>query len=176
MIISYPYNEECPAQPLFCRCKDYRLAHFQRRGSYFRIVAEVICYCFHCTTCQTHITMVPSSCVPYKHIPADDVESCLCEALKGRSPVEIEGDSSINKWGMHRSTIRRHLAEWFVNSAMLASVSSEKFSMFLSGSPQTIFQKLSNMYHGSCFFRRIQPYLCQDYPPMGLLQSLIFLS
>ena len=175
MVLSYPDQEECPAHPPFCGCENQELAHFQRKGSHLRIVAKVVCHFFFCTTCGTHITMLPSSCVPYKHFAADDVEYCLGEAVSGRSPAEIEGDSA-NVPGVHRSTIKRWWEEWIIGSAQLASVSSEKFSEFLSGGPKAIYQNLSDRYRGRKFFRSIQPDLCRAHPPMGVFRPLTVLS
>jgi hypothetical protein len=119
--------------------------------------------------------MLPSSCVPYKHFASDDIEYCLEEAVEGRDPADIEADST-NKMGVHRVTIRGWLNQWSVSSAEVASVSSEKFSTTLTGGFKTIFRRLSARFQGKGFFKRIQPALCRDYPPMGLFRPLIKLS
>jgi len=173
MVLSYSDQEECPVHPAYCRCKKRQMAHFQKRGSYFRIVAQVLCHFFFCTTCRTHITMLPSSCVPYKHHPADEINEHLDQAVQGRSPHDIARHDSPR---MHESTIRRWLNEWIINSTYLASIASERFSSVLQGGPRAILQALSSRYQGKGFFRRLQPDLCRNYPPMGIFRPLIVLS
>lgn len=170
MVISYSIDEECPEEPLYCLCENRQLAHYQKRGSYFRIVAQVLCHFFFCTRCRTHITMLPSSCVPYKHHPADEINQHLDQAVRdGRSPHDIAQHDSPK---MHESTIRRWFKEWGMNSAYLASTASEKFSRILQGDFRGVYQAL---FHKRSF-REVQPDLCRDYPPMGLFRPLIGLS
>jgi len=173
MVLSYSDQGECPVHPAYCRCKNHQMAHFQRKGSYFRIVAQVFCHFFFCTTCRTHITMLPSSCVPYKHHPADEISQILDQAVQGRSPHDIAKHDSPT---MHESTIRRWLKEWIVNSTCLASISAEKFSSVLQGGPIAIYQALSQRYQGCELFRGLQPDLCRNYPSMGIFRPLILLS
>lgn len=173
MVLSYSDSEECPDKPSYCLCENYQNARFQRKGSYFRIVAQVFCYFFFCTRCRTHITMLPSSCVPYKHHPADEINQHLDQAVRGRSPHDIARHDSPR---MHESTIRRWLKEWITNSSVLASVASEKLSTVFQGGFRGIYQRLSQDYFQERFFRDVQPDLCRAYPPMGIFRPLILLS
>jgi len=175
MVVSYSDQGECPGRPPFCRCKSLENAHFQKRGIYVRKLVQVITHFFFCTKCQTHITMLPSSCVPFKHFPAKDIQFCLEGAVCGRRAGDIEADKG-NRMGVHRSTIHRWLLEWIVNSAQLASIAPEKLSGSLSGGFKGIYQKLSRRYRNEDFFRLFQPDLCRDYPSMGIFRPLILLS
>ncbi len=175
MVLSYSYQEECPERPPYCRCKYRQDAHFQRKGCYLRALPQVLCHFFLCTTCRTHITMLPSNCVPYKQFPADDIEYCLDEAVNGRRPAEIESDRG-NRLGISRSTVKRWLGEWVANSALLISISSEKLSRVFQGGFRGIYQKLAQCYGSRPFIRNLQPDLCRDYPPMGIFRPLILLS
>lgn len=175
MVLSYSHQMECPPRPPYCQCENRQKANFQRRGCYFRRVAQAFCHFFFCTTCKTHITMLPSNCVPYKQFPAEDIEYCLGEAVEGRFPADIEGDVE-NKMGVHRFTILTWLNQWIISSAELASISSETFSGIISGSCKAVFRTLFSNYSGRGFFKRLQPDLCRNYPPMGIFRPLIKLS
>ncbi len=171
MTISYPALDGVPVWPPFCRCDS---PHFHRKGCYLRALAQVWTFFFQCVRCKTHITMVPSICVPYKHFRADDIEYCLGEAISGRSPAEIEADAD-NTMGVSQSTVKRWLGEWVANSALLASVSSEKLSGACQGDFRSIYQKLSRCCQSRPFIKDLQPDLCRDYPPMGIFRPLIVL-
>jgi len=174
MVLSYSDHDGCPAQPPYCRCKNDQTPHFQKKGIYVRKMAQAVARFFLCTTCKTHITMLPSSCVPYKQYPADEVEYCMDTAVCGRRPVDIERDDG--NQGASRGTIKRWLDEWIINSTHLASVASEKLSRIVSGGARAIYQALSGRYGGRAFFRALQPDLCRAYPPMGVFRPLIRLS
>ena len=170
MVLSYSFEEECPEEPPYCLCESAEDSRFQRKGSRKRIIAQVVTYFFFCTSCQTHITMLPSSCVPYKHHPADEVNQHLDQAVQsGRNPHDIATHDSPK---MHESTIRRWVNEWKVNSAYLASIASEKFSRVFQGDFRVIYQTLFQRSR----FRDVQPDLCRNYPPMGIFRPLILLS
>lgn len=173
MIVSYSHLEECPDVPPYCLCENRQKSSFQRRGSYFRTVARVLCHFFVCTRCRIHITMLPSSCVPYKHYPADEINQHLGQAVQGRSPHDIAKHDAPT---MHESTIRCWLKEWIINSSYLASIASEKFSKVFQGGFRSIYQSLSQQYSREYSFRDIQPDLCREYPPVGVFRPLILLS
>lgn len=172
MVLSYPDQSEIPDSPAICRCRSQK-GHFQKRGKYFRLIAQVWAYFFQCTRCKTHITMLPGSCTPYKHHPASDIEQCLDQCTSGRSPHVIDRQ---DRPGIHRSTLYRWLSEWRINSSQLASIASEKFSCLISGSFKKVYQVLRQKYSSQRLLPAMQPDLCASYPPMGVFRPLICLS
>jgi len=170
MVVSYCADAGRPVYPPYCGCKDSKLAHFQRRGTYLRRVAEVLVHFFRCTRCMTHITMVPNTCVPYKHYPVREIEPCLDAVVRGRSAYAVDKHDSP---GIHQSTIRRWLNQWITNSALLASVAVEKFSRLISGDFRGVYQDLSDHYQSDQFLGDVQVDLCEWYPPVGIFRPLI---
>ena len=173
MIISYLDQGKTPARPAYCRC-NFQQGHYQKRGAYFRRVAQVWAYFFQCVRCQTHITMLPSTCVPYKHHPASEIEHCLDQSMSSeRSPHVVDRE---DRRGVHRSTMYRWLSEWRVNSTQIASLANEKLSCLISGGFKRIYQALRRRYSSGDILAAVQSELCRDYPPMGVLRPLISLS
>ncbi len=170
MIISYRDLGQTPACPPFCRCQSPR---FQRRGCYFREISQVLTHFFFCSSCQTHITMLPSSCVPYKHHPASEVEHCLDQCMSGRSPHVVDRE---DRPGVHRSTMYRWLGQWRVNSSQVASVAAEKFSCVIQGCFRGIYRGIRQRYLSGSLLPVLQPDLCRAYPPLGVFRPLISLS
>jgi hypothetical protein len=170
MIISYRDQGQTPVRPPFCRCKS---PCFQRRGCYFREIAQVLTHFFFCRKCRTHITMLPSSCVPYKHHAASEVEYCLDQCISGRSAHAVDRE---DRRGVHRSTMYRWLGQWRVNSVQIASVAVEKFSCVIQGGFRGIYQGIRKKYSVRSLLAALQPDLCRGYPPVGVFRPLILLS
>lgn len=170
MVLSYFAGADVPEVPPYCCCDKSR---FQRRGRYFRKIAQVWAYFFVCCSCKTHMTLLPSSCVPYKHYPARDIEPVL-SAVNTSSRTVHEIDRR-ERPGISRSTMYNWAREWRLGSSRFASQGMEKLGMVLPDIASALYQKLRQGY-GEPLLRRLQADLCRSYPPLGIFRSLIRLS
>jgi hypothetical protein len=170
MVLPYLDGEDVPEEPPYCCCS---ACQYQRRGRYFRKVAQVWAYFFCCRHCRTHITLLPTRCVPYKHYPARDIERVLSAVTT--SLRTVHAIDRRERPGISRSTMYNWAREWRLGSSLLASLGMEKIGVMLSGTASGIYQKLSQWY-GEPFLSRLQADLCRSFPPLGLFRPLIRLS
>lgn len=172
MVISYTDQGEVPVYPPYCRCNS---PHFQKRGRYLRVFAQVFAWFFFCTECKTHITMLPRCCVPFKQYPAVEIQPVLDEGnVSGRTVHELDRQ---DRPGVGRSTMYRWAGEWSGYSQLLGSMATEKFARVLLGSACVVYQRLRQWYSCSgSFLEHLQGDLCRRYPPMGVFRPLIDLS
>ena len=168
MLISYP--ADCPEQahPHKCMCKNRR---FHRNGRYWRIVAREWIYHFICIACGKHVSMVPSTCVPYKHHPASTIQFALDSVLNhGRSGHDLECEGL----GVHGSCVYRWVKEFFCHIGVLATEGAKRLRVNpFSGSPKKIYQELKRHYPSDKWLIKLQPALCIHLPPLGIFRPLI---
>ena len=160
------------SRPLLCRCKKF---HFHRHGSYFRRIANVVVYRFICTSCRLTISMLPSSCVPFKHYPVRDINPVLDGMfLDGRSGRYYE---RIQPQGIHASTAHRWRREFEQHCTTLATEGARRLGIApLTGIAAGVFQKLKEHFisHQGAFFSPLQVCLCSRFPPLGIFRVLNF--
>lgn len=170
MIIPCQVNEIEQVRPSTCKCKKSRL---HRHGSYQRVVSGEIAICFFCRCCKTHVTIIPATCVPYKHHPASTIE----HAIEGRLAQDTSGPALTQQLWVCASTIGRWVKEFSGHLSVLATEGARRLEIRpLSGAPQQIYQKLKQHYGGDHFLCRFQVDLCRDFPPLGIFRPLILNS
>lgn len=168
MVIPCPRNEIEQVRPSTCKCKKSRL---HRHGSYQRVVSGEIAICFFCRRCKTHVTVIPSTCVPHKHHVLSTIELALEAKL---APCLAEPKAEI--W-VYPSTVGRWVKEFSGHLSVLATEGARRLGIKpLSGAPQQIYQRLKQHYGGGQFLRDFQINLCRAFPPLGIFRPLIFNS
>ena len=168
MLISYPADRPEQARPHECACRNRR---FHSNGRYFRVIAGEWIYHFLCTTCGKHISMVPSTCVPYKHHPASTIQFALDSVLEhGHSGFDLEREGL----GVHASSIYRWVKEFFCHIGVLATEGARRLRLKpFSGSFKQVYQGLSRQYPLDKWLINLQPALCTYVPPLGIFRPLI---
>jgi hypothetical protein len=168
MLISYPADRPEQASPRECVCRNRK---FHRNGRYYRIIASEWVYHFICTACGIHISMVPSTCVPYKHHPASVIQFALDNVLEhGRSGYDLEREGL----GVHGSCVYRWVKEFSCHIAVLATEGARRLRLKpFSGSVTQTYQKLRQFHPVGQWLRKIQPSLCTHLPPLGIFRPLI---
>ena len=171
MVISYPEESPEQARPRQCLCKNRK---FHCKGKYWRIIACAWIYQFVCTACRKHISMVPSTCVPYKHHLACDIQAALDNVFKrGCSAYDLE----CQRLGVHASCIYRWIKEFSSHSSVLATEGARRLRIMpVSGSFKQVYQRLSKHYSSDKWLIKLQPVLCTLLPPLGIFRTLIFSS
>ena len=167
MLISYPADRPEQAHPHECVCKNRR---FQSNGRYFRLIAGEWIYHFLCTACGKHISMVPSTCVPYKHHPASDIQFSLDSVLEhGRSGHDLEREGL----GVHGSCVYRWVKEFSCHFGVLATEGARRLRANpFSGSLKQVYQRLYQLYPSGDWLRKLPPALCTYLPPLGIFRPL----
>lgn len=117
--------------------------------------------------------MLPSTCVPYKHHPAQTINHSMDAVLEQqRSAYAVEQ----SRHEAHRSTIGRWLHGFAAHCAQLMLEGFPRLSLSaVASSAQTVFNALKQGFsdsHACGFFIRVQPALCQRYPPLGIFRTL----
>ena len=171
MLISYPAEYPEQAQPQECACNNRK---FHGHGKYWRIIARQWIYQFMCTLCHKHVSMVPSTCIPYKHHPASDIQAALDNVLKhGCSAYDLE----CQRLGVHASCIYRWVKEFSCHSGVLATEGARRLKIKpFSGSFKQVYQRLSSLFCSDKWLISLQPALCTYLPPLGIFRPLIFSS
>ena len=168
MLISYPVDRPEQARPHECACRNRR---FHSNGRYFRIIAGEWIYHFLCTACGKHVSMVPSTCIPYKHHPISTIEPALEGRLtQGKSGLELEREH----W-VYRSTIYRWSKEFSGHLSVLATEGARRLGIKpLGGSIRQIYQRLKQHYSPSIsLLDPLQVDLCRTFPLLGIFRPLI---
>ena len=166
MVIPYPTAGIKQARPTKCKCKNSR---FQRHSSYQREIADEWTFRFICRPCKTFVTIIPSTCVPYKHHPVSTIEPALDSMVgHGKSGAVVEREV----W-VHRSCIYRWAREFQGHLGVLATEGARRLGMGpLSGSLKRIYQTLKRHYMPGQFLCRFQTDLCRAFPPLGIFRPL----
>jgi len=156
-------------RPNVCRCgqKD-----FHQHGSYWRLVAQEWVLRFLCTHCRRTTSLIPASCVPYKHHRTELINTVVHDLLNGTSK------KGFHSMGIALSTGRRWLSEFCMHASVLATEGAERLGVkTFSGSPKRIYEQLSKQFpeqSESNFFSDLQVKLCAKLPALGIFRSLIF--
>jgi len=168
LIITCSGNEIEQARPTKCKCKKSR---FHRHGSYMRVIAGEQAFCFICRSCKTFVTIIPSSCVPYKHHPVSTIEP----VLDGRLLEDKSGPQLEREHWLYRSTVYRWVNEFSSHLGVLATEGSARLGITpLAGSLRQIYQGLKQHYSSfSGFLNPLQVDLCRNFPPLGIFRPLI---
>jgi hypothetical protein len=74
MVLSYDSLSGNLVRPPFCRCGNQ---HFRSHGYYWRCIAQVLIERFICLVCKRTVSMIPNTCVPYKHYPVSVINPTL---------------------------------------------------------------------------------------------------
>ena len=138
MIITCPPSEIAQAHPSHCKCQKSRL---HRHGSYERVVSGEIAVCFFCRRCKTHVTIIPSTCVPHKHHPLSTIEPALDAKL---APCESQPEAET--W-VYPSTVARWIKEFSSHLSVLATEGARRLGIKpLCGSLQTVRRSTTSVY------------------------------
>ena len=166
MVIAHSADSIKQARPTKCKCKKSR---FHRHSSYERKIAGEQALCFICRRCKTFVTIIPSTCVPYKHYPASTIEPALDSMIgHGKSGAVVEHEV----W-VHRSCICRWGREFRGHLRVLATEGARRLGIGpLSGSLKRIYQALKQHYMPGQFLCRFQADLCRGFPPLGIFRPL----
>ena len=172
MVLSCNPDSENSNRPPFCRCGNLR---FHGHGNYWRIVAQVLVQRFICLACKVTVSMIPSSCVPYKHHPVSVINPTLDGMiLQGQSGRYYECKLAL---GIDGSTAYRWRQEFYQNSSILATEGSQRLGLQpLSGTGQSTYQKFKAHFSHfkDQFFTPFQVLLCSNSPPIGIFRSFSF--
>ena len=168
MVISYLADFPEQARPHACVCKNGR---FHSNGLYWRVIARQWVHQFICAACGKHVSMVPSTCVPYKHHPVSTIQSALDNMLEHGGSAN---DLVCAKLGVHASCIYRWVKEFSCHIGVLATEGARRLRIEpLSGSFKQVYQKLKQHYPLGQWLEEIQPALCIYLPPLGIFRPLI---
>jgi len=172
MVLSYNPNSGIPSRPPFCRCGN---RHFHVHSYYWRVVAQVLIQRFICLACKRTVSMIPSSCVPYKHYPVAIINPVIDGMIvHGKSGQFYESEKRL---GIHHSTTYRWYSEFCQHTSILATEGSRRLCLRpLSGAAKCIYQSLKSHFSGfgNQFFSALQPFLCSKPPPIGVFRSFSF--
>jgi len=167
MIISYPTNAGGQIRPTVCRCGK---RHFHSHGSYQRKITHEWILRFICTICRHTVSMVPNTCVPFKHHPTTLIGKAVHGLLHGQSAQAYRNE-------IDRATAYRWVAGFRSHASVLATEGARRLGIPpLSGSLTKIHQGLSNYFSEDAstgFFRALQVHLCHRHPPIGIFRTLI---
>ena len=170
MVLSYQGMDGDQVRPEVCRCGQ---KNFHGHGSYWRLVAQEWVLRFLCTCCGRTVSLVPASCVPYKHHRTELINRSVHALLNGDAS---KGD--FHTAGIAFSTGRRWLAEFCVHASVLATEGAERLGiMALSGPPKRIYEQLHGQFPrqpATSFFSSLQVRLCAKLPALGVFRSLTF--
>ena len=160
------------SRPSLCRCGK---PQFHRHARYWRFVAMVWVYRFLCITCRTTVSMVPSTCVPYKRHPVQIINPVLDGMFEQeRSGRYFERD---NPHGIHGSTAHRWRREFTHHAGILGTEGALRLGMApLTGAASDIYQAFKQRFSSLCehFFTPLQLLLCGTSPPLGIFRPLLF--
>lgn len=169
MILSYLEKGGNQVRPEVCACgqKD-----FHGHGSYWRLVAQEWVLRFLCTHCRRTTSLIPASCVPYKHHRTELINSVVHDLLNGASK------RAFHTKGIAFSTGRRWLSGFCMHASVLATEGAERLGIkAFSGPPKRIYKQLREQFPEqpeSNFFSDLQVKLCAKLPALGLFRVLIF--
>jgi len=136
-----------------------------------RVVAGEQAFCFICRPCKSFVTVIPSTCGPYKHHPISTIEPVLDGRLnQGKSGLELEREH----W-VYRSTIYHWVKEFSGHLRVLATEGTVRLGIpSLTGSVRQIYQGLKQNYSSpKGFLTILQADLCRNFPPLGIFRPLI---
>jgi hypothetical protein len=160
------------SRPSRCRCGQRR---FHRHGSYLRVVARAVVERFICPLCGLTVSMVPSSCVPFKHHPVRVINPVLeGMLLQGRSGRHYEREDPA---GIAGSTACRWRREFAVHAPTLATEGAGRVGVGpVAGRARDVYGRLKERFagHGEGFFMPLQVALCGRFPPLGVFRTLGF--
>ena len=168
MVLTCSRDEIAEKRPTKCKCKKSR---FQRHCSYLRVVAGEQAFCFICRSCKSFVTIIPSTCAPYKHHPISTIEAVLeGRLIQGESGLELE-----RKHWVYRSTVYQWVKGFSAHLRVLATEGAKRLGIpSLTGSVRQIYQGLKEHYSSSLGFLTIlQVDLCRNFPPLGIFRPLI---
>ena len=167
MVIPHSAEDIKEARPTECRCKK---SCFQRHSAYWREIAREWTFRFICRPCKTFVTIIPSTCVPYKHHPVSTIEPALDGmVIQGKSGAVIEREV-----GVHRITIHHWVKEFAGQCSVLATEGARRLGIApLSGSFRAIYSTFRKRHPPGQFLCRFQAELCKDFPPLGIFRPLI---
>lgn len=168
MILTCSREDIADKRPTKCNCKKSR---FQRHCSYMRVVAGEPAFCFICRSCKTFITIIPSTCAPYKHHRISTIEP----VLDGRLTQNKSGSELEREHWVYRSTVYHWVKEFSAHLRVLATEGAERLGIpSLTGSVRQIYQELKQHYSSSMgFLNVLQVDLCRNFPPLGIFRPLI---
>lgn len=153
--------------PIACPCG---MRHFHRHGGYWRSIAQVWVQRLICVLCRATISLVPDSCVPFKHHPTEVISKGIDGQMQGRSARECQND-------VHPSTASRWLQEFAKHASILATEGASRLNIPpVSGSPQQIYQHLFRAFLSGLitdFFSNLQVLLSRKRPAIGIFRVLM---
>jgi len=168
MIISCAREKIEQTRPSICPCKKSR---FHRHSSYLRVITGEKAFCFICRSCKTFVTLIPSTCAPYKHHPISTIEP----VLEGRLVEDKSGPALEREHWVYRSTIYRWVKEFSGHLSVLATEGAKRLAISpMAGSLRQIYQRFKQHYSSSVgFLNPFQVDLCSAFPPLGIFRPLI---
>ena len=131
---------------------------------------------FLCRLCRRTISLIPTSCVPYKHHPTALIETVLDGMIRQGLPGSCfeRGEQAL---GIHRSTAYRWRQQLAAHSTILATEGALRLGIApFSGTFKAIYAKLQGHFAalGGQFFTALQVILSHQPPPLGLFRAFIF--
>ena len=166
MIQSYPADAGDQVRPANCRCGGL---HFYGHGSYLRVVAQQWVPRFLCTMCGVTVSMIPNSCVPYKHHPTKLIHQVIHGLLHGRSGRDYQHEiahSTAYRW---RQDFSNYASALSTEGALRLGIDA------IAGSVKHIYQQLGRHFQAEPdedFFSVLQLRLCAQLPAIGIFRPL----
>ncbi len=172
MVLSYDSVSGNSDRPPFCRCGN---RHFHVHSYYWRKIARKLIKRFICLACRHTVSMIPNSCVPYKHHPVSVINPTLDDMmLNDRSG---KNHNPAMPPDIHPSTAYRWCREFSQFSSVLATEGAKQLGIKpITGTAHNIYQTLKTHFSGlqNRFFTAFQVILCRQPPPIGVFRSFTF--
>lgn len=166
MILSYPADAGGQARPSKCRCGG---RHFHRHGRYQRVITRKWVQRFICTVCGVTTSMIPNSCVPYKHHPTKLINEVIHGLFHGQSGRDYQCE-------VDRSTCYRWRQDFSNYAPVLSTEGALRLGInAMAGSAKQIYQHFFRHFKakpGDDIFSILQVQLCAKLPAIGIFRPL----
>jgi transposase-like protein len=157
-------------RPSACCCGGQ---HFHRHGRYRRIVAQEWVLRFICVACRATLSLLPGSCVPFKHHPSKVIRPVLTGMLlEGRSGRYFEREQAL---GIHGSTAYRWAGEFRRHASVLGTEGALRLGLEpVRGHARAVYARLTGAFGGpwSACLGALQAALSRRFPGLGIFRPL----
>ncbi len=166
MILSYPADAGDQVRPPSCACGG---RHFHGHGKFRRVIAQEWVQRFICRICGVTVSMIPNSCVPYKHHPTKLINLVVHGLFHGRSARDYQCEVDCSTAYRWRQDFSNYAPVLSTEGALRLGINA------VVGTAKHLYQQLSNHFQaapGNDFFRVLQVRLCAKLPAIGIFRPL----
>ena len=168
MVESYPADAGDQVRPTICQCGG---GCFYGHGRFRRMIAQQWVQRFICSLCGVTVSMIPNSCVPYKHHPTKLINQVVHGLFHGRSGRDYQHEIDCSTAYRWRQDFSNYASVLSTEGALRLGINA------IAGSAKQIYRQLSMHFQAEPeddFFSVLQVRLCAKLPAIGIFRPLIF--